>query len=180
MIDRTDFIPGPVCRLCNVACGKAGDKHPPFHNSSVCFPAFDGTMRICAPGNSFRSSVPGEEVVEEERQARDLGMGLAGDGHIEVGKAVNLAGHFLCPDNDEDLFMRPDLADDVRQVQAVHGQMDDHSPGGLPLFDAGAPLHVVLAEEVPAPAFRNIRDAPHNPLVGGCKVHTLSRPAPGR
>lgn len=58
VIDGTHFIPCTICRLCDVACRKAGDQDPPLHRSSVCFPAFDGTMRICAPGNSFRSSSP--------------------------------------------------------------------------------------------------------------------------
>ena len=58
VVHRTDFIAGLVCRLRNMAGGKTGNQHPALHIPSVCLPAFDGMMRICAPGNSFFSSVP--------------------------------------------------------------------------------------------------------------------------
>jgi len=43
-------------------------------------------------------------------------MGLAGDGNIKVSQTVDIAGYFFCPHNDEDLFVRPDLADHSGQV----------------------------------------------------------------
>ena len=58
MVHRTDFITGLVCRLRNMAGGKTGNQHPALHTPSVCLPHFDGMIRICAPGNSFFSSVP--------------------------------------------------------------------------------------------------------------------------
>ena len=58
MVYRADFIAGLICRLRNVAGSKTGNQYPAFHVPSVCLPAFDGMIRIFAPGNSFSSSVP--------------------------------------------------------------------------------------------------------------------------
>jgi len=107
-------------------------------------------------------------------------MGLAGDRDIVIGKTINLARHFLGADNDEDLLLRPDLLDHVRQVQAVHGEVDDRATVCFPLLNAGAPLHVVFAEELPAPAFDNIGDALHNAFVRCGKVHPTGAQCPGR
>ena len=46
MIHRTDFVTGKSGRLRHMARGKSGNKDPAFHNSSVCFPAREGTIRI--------------------------------------------------------------------------------------------------------------------------------------
>ena len=51
MVDRTDFIAGLCRRLHHMARGKTGNEDPASHNSSVCFPAFEGTIRIFASGN---------------------------------------------------------------------------------------------------------------------------------
>ena len=75
--------------------------------------------------------------------------------------------------------LRPDIADHIRQVEAVHGEVDNNPAIRLPLLDAGPPLHVVLAEEVAAPAAGNIRDTLHNALVGGSKVHPFCPEGPG-
>ena len=58
MIHRTDFVTGKSGRLRHMARGKSGNKDPAFHNSSVCFPAREGTIRIFAPGNSRENSTP--------------------------------------------------------------------------------------------------------------------------
>src|SRR5208283_2253012 len=58
MVDRTDLVTGKRSGLSHVARGKPGDEDPAFHNSSVCFPARDGTIWIFAPGNSRLNSVP--------------------------------------------------------------------------------------------------------------------------
>ena len=98
-------------------------------------------------------------------------MGLAGYRHVVIRKPIDITGHFLRPDNDEDFIVRPYIADHFRQVEPVHGQVDDNPARRLPLLDAGTPLHVVLAEKLPAPAHDNIRDALDNALIRCRKEH---------
>src|SRR5512137_63524 len=106
-------------------------------------------------------------------------MGLAGDGHVVVRKPVDLPRNFFCPDNNKDLIARPYISNHVRQVQPVHGEVDNNTSLCLPLPDAGTPLHVVLAEKLPAPSPGNIRNTLQNSLVRGSKVHPFCPKGPG-
>ena len=117
-------------------------------------------------------------MIQEEREARDLRVGLAGHGDIVIREAVHLAGHFLGPDDHEKFPARPDLADDIGQVDPVHREVDNFPPGSLPVPDAGAPPDIILAEEVPAPPVRYVKDTLHDAFVARGKKHPRSPERP--
>src|SRR5208282_3331325 len=98
-------------------------------------------------------------------------MGLAGHGDIVIRKPVHLAGHFLGPDDHEEFFRGPDLSDNVGKVDPVHRQVDHLAATCLPVPDAGAPPDIILAENIPAPAFRYIKDTLHDTFVACGKKH---------
>jgi hypothetical protein len=80
-----------------------------------------------------------KEVVEEDGDSRDLGMGLGGHRDIEVREAIDLAGDLLRTHDDEDLVPGSELAHDLPEGESeiIAGHLVEYSGFKYALFYLG-------------------------------------------
>lgn len=119
-----------------------------------------------------------EEPVQEDCKSCHLGMGLVAHSHIPIGQIIHLCWNLFRAYGNENPVEAADLIDYIRQISAIHGEVDHLSATLFPAYGFSFPAHIRLEAKVAPPSLCYINQAFFHATVATGQEHFLSSEGP--